>query len=85
MDISDVPTWCDDLPFETESASGFPLAEQLLEMAREGIRGETDGYFDPGLLVGGLYPDVYARAGEGSLWPPTGDIARKTNVSDLVE
>ena len=54
VNISDIPTRGDEFPFLTDLVSDLSFGEQLLEMAKEGIRDQTDGYFDPELLVGML-------------------------------
>ena len=63
VNISDIPTRGAELPFETDSVSGLSFEKELLEMAKEVIKAQSGGYFDPELLVGRLYSHVYARTG----------------------
>ena len=65
VNISDIPTRGANLPFETDQVPDLSFEEQLSVLAKEGIKAQTDGYFDPELLIGRLYSNVYARAGEG--------------------
>ena len=65
VNISGIPARGDELPFGAGSVADLSSGAQLLEMAMEGIRGQTDGYFGPELLVGMLYSHFYARTGEG--------------------
>ena len=63
VNISDIPARGAESPFETDSVSDLSFEKELLEMAKEGIKAQSGGYFDPELLVGRLYSHVYARTG----------------------
>ena len=65
VNISDIPTMGADLPSEEDQVSDLPTEEQLSVLAKGGVKAQTGGYFDPELLIGGLYSNVYARTGEG--------------------
>ena len=54
VNISDIPTRGDEWPFKTDSVADLSLGGQLLEMVREGIRAQTDGYFGPELFSWGV-------------------------------
>ena len=65
VNISEIPARGAAFPSPTDFAADYSLGKQLLILAKEGVEDQTDGFFDPELLIGSLYPHVYARTGGG--------------------